>query len=104
MAANKAAAKPLNQTQVVAALAEATGKSKADVKSFLNTLGDLAAKQVKKNGAFQLPGFGKLVMAKRAARKGRNPMTGAEIKIPAKTTVKFRVAKAMKDSIVPPKK
>ncbi len=97
-------AKPLNQTQVIAALAEATGKSKADVKAFLGALAEMAAKQSKKNGSFQLPGFGKLVVAKRAARKGRNPMTGAEIKIPAKTVVKFRIAKAMKDAVVPPKK
>jgi len=97
-------AKPLNQTQVIAALADATGKSKADVKAFLSALSDMASKQAKKNGSFQLPGFGKLVVAKRAARKGRNPMTGAEIKIPAKTVVKFRIAKAMKDAVVPPKK
>jgi DNA-binding protein HU-beta len=96
--------KPLNQTQVVAALAEKTGMSKAQVKSFLAAVAETAAKEAKKNGAFQLPGFGKLVMAKRAARTGRNPMTGATIKIPAKTVVKFRVAKAMKDSVVPPKK
>lgn len=96
--------KPLNQTQVVAALADATGKSKAEVKSFLNALAEMAAKQAKSTGAFQLPGFGKLVMAKRAARTGRNPMTGATIKIPAKTVVKFRLGKAMKDAVVPPKK
>lgn len=96
--------KPLNQTQVIAALADATGKSKAEVKAFLGALGDMAAKQAKSTGSFQLPGFGKLVMAKRAARTGRNPMTGAAIKIPAKTVVKFRLGKAMKDAVVPPKK
>jgi len=51
-----------------------------------------------------LPGFGKLVKVKRKARKGRNPATGEEIQIKAKTVVKFRVAKACKDAIVPPKK
>jgi DNA-binding protein HU-beta len=51
-----------------------------------------------------LPGFGKLVKVKRKARKGRNPATGEEINIPAKTVVKFRVAKACKDAIVPGKK
>jgi DNA-binding protein HU-beta len=50
-----------------------------------------------------LPGIGKLVKANRKARMGRNPATGEAIKIPAKTVVKFRVAKAAKDSIVPPK-
>ena len=64
----------------------------------------VALAQTKKAGAFTLPGVGKLVKAHRKARKGRNPATGAEIKIPAKTVVKFRVAKAAKDAIVPPKK
>jgi hypothetical protein len=50
------------------------------------------------------PGIGKLVLQKRKARKGRNPATGAEIKIPAKTVVKMRVAKACAEAIVPPKK
>ena len=98
------AKKPLNQTQVIAALADATGKSKAEVKAFLGTLAEVAAKQAKSTGAFQLPGFGKLVVAKRAARMGRNPATGEQMKIAAKTTVKFRLGKAMKDSVVPPKK
>jgi DNA-binding protein HU-beta len=53
---------------------------------------------------FTIPGVGKLVKAHRKARMGRNPATGVAIKIPAKTVVKFRVAKAAKDSVVPPKK
>jgi DNA-binding protein HU-beta len=53
----------------------------------------------KKNGEFTLPGFGKLVKATRKAREGRNPATGKPIKIPAKTTVKFRLGKAMKDAV-----
>ena len=60
---------------------------------------ELAAKEVKKNGEFTVPGFGKLVKTTRKAREGRNPATGAVIKIPAKTTVKFRLGKAMKDSV-----
>lgn len=99
-----AEAKPLNQTQVIAELADATGKSKAEVKAFLGALGEMAVKQAKKNGSFIVPGFGKLVLAQRAARTGRNPMTGATIKIAAKKVVKFRLGKAMKDAIVPPKK
>ena len=57
-----------------------------------------------KTGSFTLPGIGKLVLAKRKARIGRNPATGEEIKIPAKTVVKMRIAKAAKETIVPKKK
>jgi DNA-binding protein HU-beta len=51
-----------------------------------------------------LPGIGKSVLVKRKARKGRNPATGEAIKIPAKTVVKIRIAKAFKEQIIPPKK
>ena len=57
-----------------------------------------------KNGVFVLPGIGRLVRADRKARIGRNPATGEAIKIPAKKVVKFRIAKSVKDAIVPPKK
>ena len=62
-----------------------------------------AASEVKKNGVFVVPGIGRLVRQDRKARMGRNPATGEAIKIPAKKVVKFRVAKACKDAIVPPK-
>ena len=78
--------------------------SKKDVNNFLDTLADVACKEAKKKDSFVVPGFGKLVKVKRKARMGRNPATGEEIKIAAKTVVKFRVAKACKDAIVPPKK
>ena len=58
----------------------------------------------KKTGSFTLPGIGKLVLVKRKARMGRNPATGEAIKIPAKTVVKMRVAKAAKEAIVPGRK
>jgi DNA-binding protein HU-beta len=61
---------------------------------------ELATTEVKKNGEFTVPGFGKLKKTNRKAREGRNPATGAVIKIPAKTTVKFSVGKAMKDSVL----
>lgn len=53
-------------------------------------------------GEFTIPGLGKLVKAERKARTGRNPATGEAIQIPAKTTVKFRLAKGAKDAVVPP--
>ena len=60
--------------------------------------------ETKKTGSFTLPGIGKLILVKRKARMGRNPATGATIKIPAKTVVKMRIAKAAKEAIVPGKK
>ncbi len=89
----------MTQTEIVNALAESSGLKKTDVKGLFDAIADLAAKEVKKNGEFTLPGFGKLVKATRKAREGRNPATGAMIKIPAKTTVKFRLGKAMKDAV-----
>jgi len=61
----------------------------------------LAPSVIKKAGSFTLPGIGKLVLVKRKARMGRNPATGEAIKIPAKTVVRMRVAKAAKEAIVP---
>lgn len=89
----------MTQTEIIGSLAEKTGLKKADVKGVFDALSDLAASEVKKNGEFTLPGFGKLVKATRKAREGRNPATGKPIKIPAKTTVKFRLGKAMKDAV-----
>lgn len=89
----------MTQTEIVGNLAEASGLTKKDVKGLFDTLAALATKEVKKNGEFTLPGFGKLVKATRKAREGRNPATGKAIKIPAKTTVKFRLGKAMKDAV-----
>ncbi|MDQ3634848.1 MAG: HU family DNA-binding protein [Aridibacter sp.] len=93
------AEKRMTQTEIVGHMADKTGLTKAQSKEFFNTLSDLATKEVKKNGEFTIPGFGKLVKAKRKAREGRNPATGQPIKIPAKTTVKFRIGKAMKDAV-----
>jgi len=93
------ATKRMTQTDIINTLAEKSGMKKADAKEFFTALAALATSEVQKNGEFTLPGFGKLVKATRKAREGRNPATGATIKIPAKTTVKFRLGKAMKDSI-----
>jgi len=90
----------MTKSQMLAALAEATGMSKKEVSDFMDKLIDLAYSEVKKNGEFTFPGVGKLVKAHRKARMGRNPATGETIKIAAKTVVKFRVAKAAKDAIL----
>ncbi|MEA1962947.1 MAG: HU family DNA-binding protein [Patescibacteria group bacterium] len=90
----------MTKSQLLATLADATELSKKDVANFFDELAALAYKEVKECGEFVLPGFGKLVKAHRKARKGRNPATGEEIQIAAKTVVKFRLAKAAKDAVL----
>jgi DNA-binding protein HU-beta len=89
----------MTQTEIVSSLADKTGLKKTEVKGLFDAVAELATKEVKKNGEFTLPGFGKLKKTQRKAREGRNPATGAVIKIPAKTTVKFSLGKAMKDAV-----
>jgi DNA-binding protein HU-beta len=89
----------MTQTEIVNALADRSGLKKTEVKGLFDAIAELATQEVKKNGEFTLPGFGKLVKATRKAREGRNPATGKPINIPAKTTVKFRLGKAMKDAV-----
>jgi len=93
-------AKSITKAQLVGELAEKLGATKKDVGIFFDMLAEVACKETKKRGEFTLPGFGKLLVARRKARIGRNPATGEEIKIKAKTVVKFRVAKACKDAII----
>ncbi len=90
----------MTKSQLMTVLSEATNLSKKDVVTLMDELASLAYKEVKKNGEFVLPGFGKMVKAKRAARMGVNPATGEKIKIAAKTVVKFRLAKAAKDAVL----
>lgn len=89
----------MTQTEIIGSLADSAGLKKSDVKGLFDALAALATAEVKKNGEFTLPGFGKLKKTHRKARDGRNPATGAVIKIPAKTTVKFSIGKAMKDAV-----
>ena len=94
----------MTQSQMVKELAAAIAVPNKVAKSFMAAYADLAVRETKKNGVAILPGVGRLVRVDRKARMGRNPATGEAIKIPAKKVVKFRVAKAVKDAIVPPKK
>ena len=98
------AKKPLTKAQIVTKLAEQFEMPKKSVNQFLEAFADMAYSETKKNGSFVVPGIGKLVLAKRKARWGRNPATGEKIKIKAKTVVKMRLAKACKDAIAPTKK
>jgi DNA-binding protein HU-beta len=93
--------KPMTKAQLVALLAEGSSLPKKQVGELLELLAATAYKEAKKG--FTIPGIGKLVLTKRKARKGRNPATGEEIKIPAKTVLKFRIAKACKDAAIPTK-
>jgi DNA-binding protein HU-beta len=93
----------MTQTALVRALAEKAEITNKQARAVLDNLSAVAVSEVKKNGVFVLPGIGRLVRVERKARMGRNPATGVAIKIPAKKVVKFRVAKAAKDAIVPPK-
>ena len=93
----------MTKTQLVRHLAEKLESNNKTAAAFLEHLTDTAIKETKKNGLFVIPGLGRLVKAHRKARMGRNPATGAAIKIAAKKVVKFRIAKAAKDAIVPPK-
>ena len=97
-------AKGLTKTALIRTVAEKLELTNKQVGGFFDLLSETAVKETKKNGVFVIPGIGRLVKAERKARIGRNPQTGAAIKIKAKTVVKFRVAKAAKDTIAPPKK
>lgn len=90
----------MTKSQLLSALAEASGMNKKQVGEFLEKMVEMAYREVKNNGEFVLPGLGKLVKVKRQARLGRNPATGEQIQIPAKTVVKFRVAKAAKEAVL----
>jgi len=99
----KLPAAKMTKTQVIRYMAEQMQVPPKQVAGFLNLLIETATAQTRKLGEFTIPGLGKLVKAQRAARMGRNPATGETIKIKAKTTVKFRLAKAAKEAVVPPK-
>lgn len=90
----------MTKSETLQALADKLGKTRKEVSEMLEAVVALAYQETKKSGEFTLPGLGKLVKKARAARMGRNPATGASIQIPAKTVVKFRLAKAAKDSIL----
>ncbi len=95
-------AKPKTKSEIVAGVAEGAEITKKQAKAALETLAEMAYKNAK--DGFTIPGLGKLVKVRRKARKGRNPQTGESIRIPAKTTLKFRISKAAKDAVLPKKK
>ena len=88
----------LTKTQIIDAVAEKTGVTKKTAEDMLECLAQLAYEHAKDE--FIVPGIGKLVIVDRKARTARNPKTGAEIQIPARKALKFRIAKAAKDAIL----
>jgi DNA-binding protein HU-beta len=104
-AAEKSAPTPvakMTKTQIFKALAEKLATDPKQVQMFFDALAEMATAQTREAGEFTIPGLGKLVKAERKERMGRNPQSGEEMKIAAKTTVKFRIAKAATDAIAPP--
>jgi len=89
---------PMTKSQLINHLAETIEVPRKTAVAFLEALSEVAYKEAKKG--FTFPGLGKLVLVQRKARIGRNPATGASIKIPAKKVLKFRIAKAAKDAIL----
>jgi DNA-binding protein HU-beta len=88
----------LTKSQLIDAVVEKTGIPKKTVEDMLDCLAQLAYQHAKDE--FIVPGIGKLVVVDRKARTARNPKTGAEIQIPARKALKFRIAKAAKDAIL----
>lgn len=89
----------MTRTELIQALADEAGHDKKQAKDFLEALTALIEKQIRSGGEVPLKGLGKFKVQHRKARVGRNPATGEPIQIPAKTVVKFTVAKSLKDLI-----
>ncbi|MBQ6637371.1 MAG: HU family DNA-binding protein [Lachnospiraceae bacterium] len=90
----------MNKTELVAAIADQAGLSKRDAEKALNAFTDTVKKELKKkDGKVQLVGFGTFDVTKRAAREGRNPQTGAKMKIKASKAPRFKAGKALKDAV-----
>ena len=94
-------ARKMGKSELFSHFADHFDGKRAKAREFFEALAALAEAELKKSGEFSVPGMVKLVVQNRKARVGRNPATGAEITIPAKTAVKARVAKPPKDALLP---
>ena len=90
----------MNKGQLIELVAKDTGTSKAATARVIDSVFANIQKGLKKDKKVQLIGFGTFDVRKRKARKGRNPQTGEQIKIPAKRVCKFRLAKSLKDAVL----
>ena len=89
----------MNKAELVNAMATDTGLTKKDVESVLNSFVNVVSNELSNKGKVQLVGFGTFETRERAARTGRNPQTGEDIKIAAATTPAFKAGKALKDKV-----
>ncbi len=89
----------MNKTELVAAIADKAGLSKKDAENALKAFTDTVATELKKGNKVQLVGFGTFEVSERAAREGRNPQTGAAMKIAACKAPKFKAGKALKVAV-----
>ena len=89
----------MNKNDLVAAVANNTGLSKAVTAKAVDSVFESITKSLKKGNEVRLVGFGTFIVAQRAASEGRNPRTGEKIKIPASKQPKFKAGKALKDSV-----
>jgi DNA-binding protein HU-beta len=96
-------ARRMGKSELFSHFAERFDIKRTQARDFFDELAILCEKELKRSGEFILPGMVKLVVQKRKARVGRNPATGEPIKIPAKTVVKARIIKQLKDSVLPKK-
>lgn len=89
----------MNKTELIAAIAEKAGITKADAEKALNALTATVTETLAAGNKVQLVGFGTFEVSERAARTGRNPQTGAEMQIAACKAPKFKAGKALKDAV-----
>ena len=89
----------MNKTELVDAIAKKAGLKKTEAEKFVKAFTDSVTKELKKGGKVQLVGFGTFEVSKRSARTGRNPQTGATMKIAASKAPKFKAGKARKDAL-----
>ena len=98
-----AQAQKMTKSALFAFFADKFEVKRTEVRDWFDELAALAEKEIKRSGEFTLPGMVKLSVRKSKARMGRNPATGEPIKIPAKTVVKARIVKQLKDAVLPRK-
>ena len=89
----------MNKNELVSAVADEAKLSKGDATSAVDAVFSAITKELKKGGDIRLVGFGSFSVSKRAASTGRNPQTGAEVKIPARNVPKFSAGKGLKDAV-----
>ena len=94
-------ARRMGKSELFGHFSEKFDMKRPDVRDFFDALQQLSEAELKRAGEFVLPGMVKLVVQNRKARVGRNPATGEQIQIPAKTVVKARIAKQLKDAVLP---